>query len=181
MNITPFVHEGLGNSSYLLELDDHRAVLFDPDRSVARYLQMAEARGLTVAAVFETHLHADFVSGARDVAAATGATLFVPRGAGSRLAHQPVDGASVVRLDGFEVSAIASAGHTPEHLSYAVRAGGAPPALFSGGSLIVGGAARTDLIAPEMTETRSRAQHRTLRTAFTVLPADVATASPTPR
>src|SRR5439155_26617979 len=75
-----------------------------------------------------------------------------------------------LRLGGGEVEAIASPGHTPEHLSYVLRRAAGPPLLFSGGSLIVGGAARTDLIAPEQTEPLTRAQYTTITRAFAALP-----------
>ncbi len=91
MNTIPFVHEGLGNSSYLVELNDGEAVLVDPDRNVRRYLETAAARGRHIAAVMETHLHADFVSGARDVAHATGAPILAPEGAACRFPHRPVN------------------------------------------------------------------------------------------
>lgn len=170
MNVVPFVHEGLGNSSYLVELSDGRAALVDPDRLVARYLQAAEARGWQITSVFETHLHADFVSGAGEVAAATASRIFVAAAAECRFQHTGVTPGEKIRLDGVEVEAVGSPGHTPEHISYVFRSGGCPPALFSGGSLIVGGAARTDLIAKEMTETLTRAQYHTLKTAFERLP-----------
>ncbi|HYM14284.1 MAG TPA: rhodanese-like domain-containing protein [Dehalococcoidia bacterium] len=170
MKVIPFVHEGLGNSSYLVGLEGGDALIVDPDRTVDRYLADAEARGWRITSVLETHLHADFVSGAHEFAARLGATLLLPEGAGSRLPHRPVAPATRVALGGAEVEAIGSPGHTPEHLSYVLRAGAGPPMLFSGGSLIVGGAARTDLIAPAMTEQLSRAQFRTLKTAFAALP-----------
>jgi glyoxylase-like metal-dependent hydrolase (beta-lactamase superfamily II)/rhodanese-related sulfurtransferase len=169
MNILPFVHEGLGNSSYLVGLDDGRAIAIDPDRSVNRYLEAAEARGWRIETMFETHLHADFVTGARELLERR-ARLFTPEGAQSKLPHEPARAHSTIRLDGIEVEAIASPGHTPEHLSYVLRSGAQPPALFSGGSLIVGGAARTDLIAADMTEELTRALYRTLTSAFTALP-----------
>jgi glyoxylase-like metal-dependent hydrolase (beta-lactamase superfamily II) len=172
MNVIPFVHEGLGNSSYLVGLDDEQALLVDPDRTVLRYLTAAEARGWNVEAVLETHLHADFVSGAREVAAAAGARLFIPREADSRLPHEPVDHGKSFEWNGVELTAVASPGHTPEHIAYIARAAAGPPLLFSGGSLIVGGAARTDLISPDMTETLTRAQFETLKTAFTDLPGE---------
>lgn len=174
MNVVPFVHEGLGNSSYLVGIGAGRALLVDPDRTVGRYLEEAGARGWTIEAVLETHLHADFVSGAHEVAAATGATLFLPRDAAVRLPHEPVEALRRITLDGLEIEALGSPGHTPEHLSYALRTGGRPPALFSGGSLIVGGAARTDLISPEMTEPLTRAQYQTLTGAFRSLPDETA-------
>jgi len=170
MNVIPFVHEGLGNSSYLVAFPDGRALLVDPDRTVQRYVDAARARQWTIVAVLETHLHADFVSGAHEVAAATGATLFLPHDAHVRLPHEPVTPGHRITLSGVEIEAVGSPGHTPEHLSYALRTAAQPPALFSGGSLIVGGAARTDLLAPDMTETLSRAQFQTLANAFRAMP-----------
>ncbi len=170
MRVIPFVHEGLGNSSYLVGLADGRAVAIDPDRSVARYLRAAEQLGWRIDAVFETHLHADFVSGSHELAARLGAKLFIPKGADSKLQHHPMREGEGVTLDGIQLGAVASPGHTPEHLSYVLRAGSQPSALFSGGSLSVGGAARTDLFAPGATEELTRAQFRTLKHAFSSLP-----------
>ncbi len=172
MNVVPFIHEGLGNSSYLIGLDRGGAILVDPDRAVQRYLDAAAARGWRIDFVLETHLHADFVSGAHELAAGVGARLFVPQGEGLRLPHHAVRSSERWTLDGLEIESVASPGHTPEHMSYVIRAGSHPPALFSGGSLIVGGAARTDLIAPDMTEQLTRAQYRTLKSAYAGLPDD---------
>ena len=170
MNIIPFVHEGLGNSSYLMEVATDEAVLVDPLRSVDQYLRAAEDRGWRIRTVLETHLHADFVSGALEVAQAMGAEIFVPQAGSVRFPHRPVQPGERIRIGGFDLEAIASPGHTSEHLSYVLRAAQGPPALFSGGSLIVGGAARTDLIAPEMTDSLTHSMFRTLKTAFTSLP-----------
>ncbi|MBI2765527.1 MAG: MBL fold metallo-hydrolase [Chloroflexi bacterium] len=170
MKIVPFVHEGLGNSSYLVELEKGQALLVDPDRSVQRYLKAAEARGWAITHVFESHLHADFVSGALDIRAATGAELFVPAAATVRFPHRAVEAGDAVPVAGGTITTIASPGHTPEHTSYVLRAEGMPPALFSGGSLLVGGAARTDLISPEMTDRLTRSQFRTITRAFADLP-----------
>ena len=170
MNVVPFVHEGLGNSSYLLGLGGGEAALIDPDRTVGRYLRAAEEYGWRIAYVVETHLHADFVSGAREAVHATGARVFASADAHCRFEHEPVRAGDRLQLAGVEFEAVATPGHTPEHISYVLHAERRPPALFSGGSLIVGGAARTDLIAPDMTEELTRAQHRTLRHAFESLP-----------
>jgi glyoxylase-like metal-dependent hydrolase (beta-lactamase superfamily II)/rhodanese-related sulfurtransferase len=170
MKVIPFVHEGLGNSSYVVDIGDGKALLIDPDRTAGRYLEVLDRAGLVVAGVFETHLHADFVSGARELHHHTDAPLFLPEEAHSALLHTGVAGGQSRRVDGADVSVVASPGHTPEHVAYVVRAAGGPPLLFSGGSLIVGGAARTDLISPEMTEPLTRAQYRTLHRAFSDLP-----------
>jgi glyoxylase-like metal-dependent hydrolase (beta-lactamase superfamily II)/rhodanese-related sulfurtransferase len=170
MKAMQFVHEGLGNSSYVLDLGNGSGIAIDPDRSTKRYLDALANNDLALAAIFETHLHADFVSGAAELAAQTGAPTFIPSDAGSRLLHTGLTGGQSLQLSGCDVSALASPGHTPEHLSYAFRNASGPPLLFSGGSLIVGGAARTDLITPDMTESLTRSQFRTLRQAFVALP-----------
>lgn len=170
MNIIPFIHEGLGNSSYLVGVNGGNAILVDPDRTAQRYLDAADSRGWKIETVLETHLHADFVSGAHELAAAVGAKLFVPEGEELRLPHKGIGGSERWTLDGVEIESVASPGHTPEHMSFIIRARSHPPALFSGGSLMVGGAARTDLISTDMTEQLTRAQYRTLRTAFSSLP-----------
>ena len=170
MKTTQFVHEGLGNGSYIVDLGNGSAVLIDPDRNVKRYLDALATNQLRAAGIFETHLHADFVSGANELRAQTGAPIFVPSEAESKLPHQGLRGGQSLRLAGCEVTTLASPGHTPEHLSYAYRAASGPPLLFSGGSLIVGGAARTDLISAAMTEPLTRAQFHTLHRAFSDLP-----------
>ena len=169
-SMVPFVHEGLGNSSYLVGLSEGEALLVDPDRSVQRYLDAAAARGWRITRVFETHLHADFVTGSTEVAAAAGAALFVPAGAEAGFPHRPLCAGDRVALPGASVEAVASPGHTPEHMSYVLDRSGGSQALFSGGSLLAGGAARTDLIAAEMTELLTHAQFRTIHNAFRDLP-----------
>lgn len=170
MNVIQFVNEGLGNSSYLVELDNRTAIAVDPDRSVRRYLETIERRGLSLAGIFETHLHADFVSGARELSATFGAPIHAAAGAQLSFPYRGLAGGQVTELGGFQITALGSPGHTPEHLSYALRAASGPPVLFSGGALIVGGAARTDLISPALTEQLTRDEFRTLRNAFNTLP-----------
>lgn len=170
MTVIPFVHEGLGNSSYLVATGDGRAALIDPDRNVSRYLRAAEERGWRIEAIFETHVHADFVTGALEAEHDTNARVFLPEAAGSRYPHHALQPGERVPLGPAEFEAVASPGHTPEHMSYLLRTAGGPPILFSGGSIIVGGAARTDLLAPELTDSLTRAQFHTLRDAFASLP-----------
>ncbi len=170
MTIVPFHHDGLGNSSYLVQVAEGEAIVVDPDRSVAKYLQAAAAHGWHIAAALETHLHADVVSGARELAHATGSRVLASRDGALAFAHEPLDGGDRSRFAAASFEAIASPGHTPEHLAFLCRRQGRPPALFSGGSLIVGGAARTDLLSPGQTEGLTRAQFRTLKRAFDRLP-----------
>lgn len=170
MKVLPFIHEGLGNSSYLVGLPNGEAALFDPDRTIARYRAAAEANSWQITHVFETHLHADFVSGARELAETSGATLWAASDARLAFPYQKLVSGQAVQAGGVEVSTIGSPGHTPEHLAFTLRPPSGPPMLFSGGSLMVGGAARTDLIAPEKTEFLTRLQFQTLHHAFEALP-----------
>ena len=78
MNIVPLVDEGLGNSSYFVSLGDGRALVVDPNRDPNPYLELAQRLELRIAFALETHLHADFISGSRELAT-QGATILAPR------------------------------------------------------------------------------------------------------
>ena len=172
--LTPvaFVDDGLGNSSYLLDLDDGRALVVDPARHPARYRAEAERRGLEVAYVAETHLHADFVSGGRELQA-LGASLLVPGGGGHSFPGHPLGDGEEVDLGGLTLQAVGTPGHTPEHLAYLLLDGRGPVALFSGGSLRVDSVARTDLVSPDRTEELARAMWRSIQTRILTLPDDL--------
>jgi hydroxyacylglutathione hydrolase len=169
VQIAPFVDEGLGNSSYLVELGDGRALVVDPVRDVEPYVRFANQQRLRLAYSLETHLHADFVSGSLELAR-LGATILAPRGGHAEFRHRPLDDAEEHDLGGLVLRGIGTPGHTPEHLSYLILDGSHPAALFSGGALIVGSVARTDLISPEQTEPLARALFRALRDRILPLP-----------
>jgi hydroxyacylglutathione hydrolase len=170
--IIPIIDHGLGNSSYVVDLGDDRLAVIDPGRHPGPFLTEAERRGARIAFSVETHLHADFVTGSRELAA-SGATVVAPAGAGLGWPHRPVAGGDTVDLGGLTLAALATPGHTPEHLAYVLSDGQRPLAVFSGGSLLVGAVARTDLIAPEATEDLARALWRSLREQLLVLPDDI--------
>jgi len=171
MDVRLFRDAGLGNGSYLVEVGDGRAVLVDPDRRIRRYLDAADDRDLEIVGVLDTHLHADFVSGAQDLRAETGAELYEPAEAGVSFPHTPVVPGERLDLDDVEVEVLSTPGHSPEHVSYVFRREeDAAPMLFSGGALIVGGAARSDLAGPELTDHLTRHEFETLRGAFSDLP-----------
>lgn len=172
-NIVPIIDEGLGNSSYLVELGDRRALVLDSERDPSPYLAAAAARGLTIAYAVETHLHADFVSGSRELVA-EGAQVLAAAAGEIEFPHRGLSDGDEVDLGGLTLRALATAGHTPEHLSYLLLDGKRPVALFSGGSLLVGAVARTDLIAPEQTESLTRALWRSLHERILTLPDDLA-------
>jgi hydroxyacylglutathione hydrolase len=166
------VNEGLGNTSYLVDLGDGRALVVDPERDPGKYLAAAEARGLTIGYTAETHLHADFVSGSRELAA-RGAQVLAPASGGIEFGHRGLRDGDELGLGGLALRALATPGHTPEHLAYLLEDGGRPVALFSGGSLLVGAVARTDLIAPDRTEELARSLWRSLHERILPLPDDL--------
>ena len=136
------------------------ALLIDPERDVDRYLALAADEGLTIAHVAETHIHADFLSGARDLADRTGARLYLSaegedEGWGSAWAQGRDDvtrlrDGDTFRVGNVEVRALHTPGHTPEHLAFLVtdHGGGAdaPIGLVSGDFVFVGDLGRPDLL-----------------------------------
>lgn len=158
------VTPGLGDNSYLLASGDE-AVVVDPQRDAGRLLALAETRGVHVRFVLETHVHNDYVSGAAEVRSATGAEICGPARAGYAFAFRPLEEGDEVRIGDLRLLALETPGHTPEHTSYAVLAPGvdAPIAVFSGGSLIVGSAGRTDLLGADRAEELARAQYGSVR------------------
>jgi glyoxylase-like metal-dependent hydrolase (beta-lactamase superfamily II)/rhodanese-related sulfurtransferase len=171
--IVGLVDEGLGNSSYLVDLGDGSALVVDPTRQPGPYLAEAERRGLHIATAVETHLHADFVSGSRELAA-RGAQVVAARAAGLEHPHHGLLGGERLDVGSLTLEALATPGHTPEHLAYLLSDGSSPVALFSGGSLLVGAVARTDLISPEQTEILARSLFRSIQEQLLSLPDDLA-------
>jgi hydroxyacylglutathione hydrolase len=136
--IHPIVDEGLGNSAYVVELGDGRALVMDPARDPTSYLQLARWRRLRIAYAAETHLHADFLTGSRELAAADGAQILAPRASRLGFAHRGLEDGQEVDLGGLTLRVLATPGHAPEHASYLLLDAGRPLALFSGGALLVG-------------------------------------------
>jgi glyoxylase-like metal-dependent hydrolase (beta-lactamase superfamily II)/rhodanese-related sulfurtransferase len=159
-----FVTAGLGDNSYLVSSQGEAAVV-DPQRDAWRFLRAAEAGGARIRAVLETHVHNDYVSGAHELRAATGAELVVPAQGRYQFPHRPAADGHEVRIGGLRLVALATPGHTPEHLAWLLYRGDAatPSAVLTGGSLLVGSAGRTDLLGPELTGELTQAQFATIR------------------
>ncbi len=158
---------GLGDTTYLL-VHEGVGLVVDPQRDVERFLDAADEAGAKVRFVLETHLHNDYVSGGRELARRASAELVLPAGAGVAFDHSPAFHLEDLEGDGLVVRPIHTPGHTPEHLSYLVFAGGQAVALFSGGSLLVGSAGRPDLLGPERTRQLALAQHRSIQRLATL-------------
>jgi hydroxyacylglutathione hydrolase len=174
LQIHPVVDEGLGNSAYVVELGDGRALVIDPARDPSPYLELARWRRLRIAYAAETHLHADFLTGSRELGVAEGAQVLAPRASRLGFAHRGLEDGEEVDLGGLTLRALATPGHAPEHVSYLLLDGGRPQALFSGGTLLVGIVARTDLAGPELTEPLARAAYQSLHQRLLPLPDELA-------
>ncbi|WP_459975786.1 MBL fold metallo-hydrolase [Nocardioides pyridinolyticus] len=162
ISVIPVVDVGLGNSAYLVDLADGRALAVDASRDLRAMRAEAERRGLKIAYAADTHLHADFLSGAVQLAADDGATVLASQAGGREFPHRGLADGDEVDLGGLSLRTLATPGHTHEHIAFELFDNRQPLGVFTGGSLIVGSAARTDLVSPERTEELARAQYRSL-------------------
>lgn len=161
------VHEirdpGLGNSAWLVDLGDGRALAVHASRDLRAIGRAAEQAGLRIAFAADTHLHADFLSGAVQLAADQGAVVLAAQAGARAFGHRGLVDDDEVDLGGLTLRALATPGHTDEHLAYLLLDGGAPLGVFSGGSLIAGSVARTDLVDEGRTDELARAQFASVR------------------
>lgn len=163
MQIDIIETSSLGDRSYLVSADGTAAVV-DPQRDIDRVLHLAAERGVEIAAVLETHLHNDYVTGGLDLARITGARYHVPADAAVAFAHVPVRDGDLVPLgEDLALRAVATPGHTPHHTAYVLVSGSRDVAVFTGGSLLIGTVGRPDLVEPRLTERLARAQHASAR------------------
>ncbi len=156
------VNEGLGNSAYLLDLGDGRGLAVDPPLDLRALRGAADRRGLRVAFVADTHLHADFLTGARQLAVTDNATILASAAGQRGFDHRGLTDGEEIDLGGLTLRALATPGHTDEHLSFLLLDDAKPVGVFTGGSLIVGSAARTDLMGNARAEELARAQYDSL-------------------
>jgi hydroxyacylglutathione hydrolase len=153
--------------------------IVDPRRDVDVYLEYARSRGLQVTHVLETHVHADFASGARELAERTGARLLLSgHDEGQeyevRFRHEELTDGDAVELGSVRLRALHTPGHSPEHLSFLVfdrgRSEDVPMLLLSGDFLFVGSVGRPDLLGEEAKEGLARTLYRSLREVLDGLP-----------
>jgi hydroxyacylglutathione hydrolase len=153
MLLRPFLNDETSCASYLFGCMTHGALaVVDPHADlVDGYIRAAEAVGQPIVAVFETHVQADHVSGLPELVGRTGATAYLPAGAGVDFDHTPLDDGAIVELGNTHLTAIATPGHAPAHHAYAVadlrRETREPWLVFTGDSLLVGDVGRPDLHA----------------------------------
>ena len=129
----------LGNTSFVaLDEEQGVGVVIDPFRDIERYLHIADQHHVQLKHALDTHLHNDFVSGRRELAAEAQSNV-----------EELAVGAELV-VGGMTIQAIHTPGHTPDHKAYLLSEGGRPQALFSGGAVMLGAIARTDLFGPHL-------------------------------
>ena len=164
-------------ASYLLGCKTHgRFAVVDPHVDlVDGYVELAQAQGIPIVAVLETHVQADHVSGLPELVARTGAAAYLPERAGVEFEHEPLADGQVVQLGNTEIQALATPGHAPAHHAYLVtdRTRGAEPWLvLTGDALLVGDAGRPDLHAhgDQTAEEMAHALYRSLTERLLALP-----------
>jgi hydroxyacylglutathione hydrolase len=169
MLLRPFLYDATACASYLFGCGTHsKLAVVDPHAAlVDDYLAAAAALGAPIVAVFETHVQADHISGLPALVERSGATAYLPAGAGANFGHIALADGEVVELGNTLVTAIATPGHAPAHHAYAVadrRRGTEEPWLvFSGDSLLIGDVGRPDLHVAGDVRAQARQLHASLR------------------
>jgi glyoxylase-like metal-dependent hydrolase (beta-lactamase superfamily II) len=167
--LRPFLNDAGSCASYLFGCTTHsKLAVVDPHADlVDEYIVAAAAIGAPIAAVFETHVQADHVSGLPALLERTGATGYLPVGAGVAFEHVALADGEVVELGNTRVTAIATPGHAPAHHAYAVadrrRGSEQPWLLFSGDSLLIGDVGRPDLHVAGDARGQAQLLHASLR------------------
>ena len=177
MILERFEVPGLAHYSYLLGSNGQAAVI-DPERNPEPYLQVAERHSLRITHVLETHIHADYASGATRLANDTGAELWLSghdEGEDYQYAflHREMRDGEELRVGDLRIVAVHTPGHTPEHLSFLVYEQsrcGQPMALFSGDFLFVGSLGRPDLLGEAAKQKLAASLYDSVHRKITHLP-----------
>jgi glyoxylase-like metal-dependent hydrolase (beta-lactamase superfamily II)/rhodanese-related sulfurtransferase len=161
----------LGDRSYLVH-DGSVALVVDPQRDTDRLTESLGRLGVELAAVAETHVHNDYLSGGLALSRSADVPYLVAKADAVRFDRLEVVDGDVHQVGSLSVRVVATPGHTPNHVSYVVEDGSAAPAVFTGGSLLFGTVGRTDLISPELARELAAAQYRSVRRLAADLPAE---------
>ncbi len=162
----------LAHASYLLG-SEREGIVVDPQRDVDIYLEAAQKNGLKIRHIFETHLHADFVSGHSELAARTGASIYLSRAAEATFAHVAVDDGFNLQVGKLRVEVLATPGHTPESISLVVtdeEKSAEPWAVLTGDTLFIGDVGRPDLSPTHTPKELAGMLHDSLHQKLLTLP-----------
>jgi len=149
MHFEQFYLGCLAHASYLLA-SEGEAVVVDPQRDVDLYVKAAAEHGVKICHIFETHLHADFVSGHRELATRTGAKIYMGAQAGATFPHVPVRDGFELKFGSASIGVLETPGHTPESICLLVtdhERSASPWAVLTGDTLFIGDVGRPDLSA----------------------------------
>ncbi len=153
MYLQQYFIEGLGCVSYLIGCESRgAAAVIDPDRDVQKYLNTAKERGLQITHIIETHLHADHVSGNTELAARTGADIYLHEASGAEFAHKTLKHNDAIQLGNIQIKAIHTPGHTPESITLLVSdttRANEPWLALTGDTLFVNDIGRPDLVGAQ--------------------------------
>jgi hydroxyacylglutathione hydrolase len=153
----------LGNASFLVaDIERGVGLVVDPLRDIERYLHVADDLNIKLTHALDTHLHNDFVSGRRELQAEVGANI------------EELNTGGELEIGDLKLRAIHTPGHTPDHKSYVLSESGRQRALFSGGAVMLGAIARTDLFGPHMAVRLALEALGTLQARLRGLPDDLA-------
>lgn len=161
-----FFVDGLGCASYLVGCESKGiAAVIDPDRDIKKYLEKAQSRGLKITHIIETHLHADHVSGNSDLAANTGADIYIHEKSGAEFPHKPLKHDDVIELGNVRLQVIHTPGHTPESITLLVtdtNRANEPWLALTGDTLFVGDIGRPDLVGVDAARSLAADMHESL-------------------
>ncbi len=153
MYVHQFFVDGLGCASYLVGCEGAGvAAVIDPDREVEKYLDTALARGLSITHIIETHMHADHVSGNTELAARTGAAIYVHQASEATFEHKTLSEGDTLVIGNVRLTVLHTPGHTPESITLLVSdltRGQEPWLALTGDTLFVGDVGRPDLVGLE--------------------------------
>jgi hydroxyacylglutathione hydrolase len=177
MYFRQLLHDETACASYLLGCKTYsQLAVVDPHVDlVDHYIALADGLGIPIVAVFETHVQADHVSGLPELVERTGATAYLPAGAGVEFRHHALADRELVKLGNTEIEAVATPGHAPAHHAYLVTdrtRGDEPWLVLTGDALLVGDAGRPDLHANggQTVEEMARRLYRSLTDRLLGLP-----------
>lgn len=165
----------LAHGSYMIGSEGEAAVV-DPQRDVDEYIKAAEQQRLKIRYIFETHLHADFVSGHKELASRTGAQIYIGREAGATLAHVDVCDGFELRFGKCRISVLETPGHTPESICLVItdlEKSSKPWAVLTGDTLFIGDVGRPDLSNTHTPEQLAAMMYDSLHNKLMKLPDEV--------
>ncbi len=165
----------LAHASYLLG-SEGEAVVVDPQRDVEIYLEAAEKQNLRIRYIFETHLHADFVSGHKELAARTGATIYIGKAAGATFPHVDVADGFELAVGKIRIKGLETPGHTPESTCLVItdeEKSREPWAVLTGDTLFIGDVGRPDLSKTHTAQQLAGLMYDSLHNKLITLPDDV--------